>query len=75
MLILCPQCKLLGRGGDETIWEGLGRTLELYLGLTHFSPMFPFDTPENTRKPIVFSCFQGVPNGNVGQERVNVDTI
>ena len=34
--------------------------------------MFPFYTPENTRKPKVFWCFQGVQNGNIGQKRVNI---
>ena len=28
-------------------------------------------TPENTKKPLVFWCFQGVQNGNVGQIWVN----
>ena len=35
--------------------------------LTHFWPMFPFYTPW---KPLVFCCFQGVKNGNIGRKWV-----
>ena len=41
-----------------------------------FWPMFQFYTPWKhqktyTRKPLVFWCFQGVINGNIGQKWVN----
>ena len=32
--------------------------------LTHFFPMFPFDPPENIRKPKIF-CFQGGQKGTL----------
>ena len=33
--------------------------------LTLFFPMFPFDPPENIRKPLVFGCFQGDQKGTL----------
>ena len=33
--------------------------------LTLFFPMFPFDPPENIRKPKVFWCFQGYQKGTL----------
>ena len=35
--------------------------------------MFLLYTLENTRKPMVFWCFQGILNGNTGQKRANVN--
>ena len=35
--------------------------------LTLFFPMFPFDPPENIRKPLVF-CFQGDQKGTLGRK-------
>ena len=32
--------------------------------------MFSFIPPENTRRPKIFWCFQGVYNGNIGQKWV-----
>ena len=40
--------------------------------LTYFWSMFQFYTPGNTRKPLVFWCFQGVWNENIGQKWVNL---
>ena len=36
--------------------------------LTLFFPMFPFDPPENIRKPKVFWCFQGDQKGTLGSK-------
>ena len=36
--------------------------------LTLFFPMFPFDPPENNRKPLVFCCFQGDQKGILGKK-------
>ena len=36
--------------------------------LTLYFPMFPFDPPENIRKPFVFSCFQGDQKGTLGSK-------
>ena len=36
--------------------------------LTLFLPMFPFDPPENIRKPLVFWCFQGDQKGTLGRK-------
>ena len=30
--------------------------------------MFPFDPPENIRKPLVFGCFQGDQKGTLGRK-------
>ena len=30
--------------------------------------MFPFDPPENIRKPLVFLCFQGDQKGTLGSK-------
>ena len=38
--------------------------------LTLFFPMFPFDPPENIRKPLVFWSFQGDQKGKVGRKRL-----
>ena len=37
--------------------------------------MLPFIPPENTRKTLVFWCFHGVQNGNIGQKWVNFPDI
>ena len=34
------------------------------LECSHFIP------PENTKQPLVFVCFQGLQNGNIGQSSV-----
>ena len=34
--------------------------------------MFPFDPPENIRKPLVFCCFQGDQKGTFGRKGLNV---
>ena len=39
--------------------------------LTLFFPMFPFDSPENIRKPKVYCCFQGDKNGTLGRKVLN----
>ena len=31
-------------------------------------PTFPFDHPENTRKPLVWGCFQGDQKGTLGRK-------
>ena len=36
--------------------------------LTLFFSMFPFDSPENIRKPLVFWCFQGNQKGTLGRK-------
>ena len=36
--------------------------------LTLYFPMFPFDSPENIRKPFVFWCFQGDQKGTLGSK-------
>ena len=36
--------------------------------LTLFFPMFPFDPPENIKKPAVFICFQGDQKGILGRK-------
>ena len=36
--------------------------------LTLYFPMFPFDPPENIRKPKVFWCFQGDQKGTLGSK-------
>ena len=36
--------------------------------LTLYFPMFPFDPPENIRKPLVFWCFQGDQKGTLGSK-------
>ena len=41
--------------------------LKIYMSLTLFFPMFPFDPPENIRKPLVF-CFQGDLKGALGRK-------
>ena len=33
--------------------------------------MFPFDSPENIRKPKVYCCFQGDKNGTLGRKVLN----
>ena len=38
--------------------------------LTHFWPMLPFYTPENTSKLLSFWCFQGIQNKYIGQKRI-----
>ena len=43
--------------------------------LTHFWIMFPFNLPENSRKPLIFWCFQGVEKGCLGNEWVNLSWI
>ena len=40
------------------------------LALTLFFPMFPFDPPENIRKPKVFWCFQGDQKRTLGRKRL-----
>ena len=37
----------------------------LYVTLTLFFTLFPFDPPENIRKPLVFWCFQGDQKGTL----------
>ena len=37
--------------------------------------MFPFDPPENIRKPKVFSCFQGDQKGTLGRKGLNTSEI
>ena len=39
-----------------------------------FFPMFPFDPPENLRKPKVFWYFQGGLKENIGRKRANSRT-
>ena len=34
--------------------------------------MFPFDPPENIRKPLVFGCFQGDQKGTLGRKGLNL---
>ena len=41
--------------------------------LTLYFPMFPFDPPENIRKPKVFWCFQGDQKGTLGSKGLTVD--
>ena len=36
--------------------------------LTLYFPMFPFDPPENIRKPKVFGCFRGDQKGTLGSK-------
>ena len=36
--------------------------------LTLFFPMFPFDPPENIRKPLVFCFFKGDQKGALGRK-------
>ena len=43
----------------------------LNFSLTFFFPMFPFNPPENIRKPLVFSCFQGDQKGVLGRKGSN----
>ena len=38
------------------------------LKLTFFFQMFPFDPPENVRKPKVFLCFHGHQKGTSGRK-------
>ena len=40
--------------------------------LTLFVPMFPFDTPENVRKPPVSRGFQGDQKGTLGRKGLNI---
>ena len=40
--------------------------------LTPYFSMFPFDPPENIRKPLVFWCFQGGQKGTLGSKRLNI---
>ena len=35
--------------------------------------MFPFDPPENIRKPKVFSCFQGDQKGTLGSKGLKIN--
>ena len=35
-----------------------------------YFPMFPFDSPENIRKPKVFCCFQGDQKGTLGRKEL-----
>ena len=48
------------------------RNSKKFISLTPFFPMFPFDPPENIRKPKVFLCFQGGLKGNIGKKRVKI---
>ena len=41
-----------------------------FITLTLFLPMFSFDFPENIRKALVFSCFQGDQKGTLGRKRL-----
>ena len=47
---------------------GLRPSLFTISFLTLFFPMFPFDPPENIRKPKVFRCFQGDQKGTLGRK-------
>ena len=38
--------------------------------LTLLFPMFPFDLPQNIRKPLVFSCFQGEQKRTLERKRL-----
>ena len=40
-------------------------------GLTLFFPTFPFDPPENIRKPLVLWCVQGDQKGILGGKELN----
>ena len=40
--------------------------------LTLYFPMFPFDPPENIRKPKVFLCFQGNQKGTLGSKGLRI---
>ena len=40
--------------------------------LAIFFPMFPFDPPENIRKPLVFYHFQGDQKGTLGRKGLKV---
>ena len=45
--------------------------LKIAVGLPLLFSIFPFDPPENTRKPKVFLIFSGVSKGNIGKKKVN----
>ena len=45
-----------------------GKVKAIIPSLNLFFPMFPFDPPENIRKPKVFSCFQGDQMGTLGRK-------
>ena len=42
--------------------------------LTHIFPMYPFDPPENNRKPQIFCCIQGDQKGTLRRNRLKVQS-
>ena len=53
-------------------WKTLQKIYtQVLLGLTLFFSMFPFDAPENIRKPKVLWCFQEDQKGILGRKGLN----
>ena len=84
LLFYCLIMPLLGRFYDfvtSHIYESLQEYWSLLRSnqhsysckLTHFKPMFPFHTPEISRKPLknIFDKPFRKPNGNIGLKWVN----
>ena len=61
-----------GRKWSSKLRFNKGKTLFI---LAHFFPMFPFDPPENERKPKVFWRFQGDQKGTFGRNGLKVDNF
>ena len=48
---------------------------KISFALILFFPMFPFDPPENIRKPWVFWRFQGDQKGTMGRKVLNIFSV
>ena len=61
--LTCSECSIDG------FWDGCET-------LIFFFPMFPFDLPENIRKPKVSKSFQGNEKGTLGRKGLKqIDTL
>ena len=65
--------KIVGRYLNLYKWyqiaQGASKFIKhLTYSLVLFFPMFPFDLPENNRKPLVFWYFQGDQKGTLGRK-------
>ena len=56
----------LSNGVHYVTWHSYTQSSFCAHCLTHFMPLFSFDTLENIRKPKVFWCFQGVSKETSG---------
>ena len=54
------------------IFTKITENLVMITYLTLFLPVFPFDPPENIRKPLVFGCFEGNQKGVLGRKVLKI---